>query len=57
MTIESFYSLYSLIEAPLLRILEYNPERGYAPNSPIHPTVRLAATLQVFSGGDPLSEF
>ena len=46
MKLETFHSLYRVMKDALWRVTCYNPNRRYAPNTSIHPTIRLAA------GGD-----
>jgi hypothetical protein len=54
MTIESFYILYNKIKPHLFEVLDYNTEglKKNAPNGRIHPSVRLACAIRMFSGGD-----
>ena len=54
MHIETFHALYLKIKVRLFLAISYDEERQFAPNGRVHPTVRLACALRVFSGGDPM---
>ena len=54
MNIETFFELFQKIKRKLFRILSYMPERQYAPNGRIHPTVFLACAIRIFSGAQPV---
>ena len=59
MHIETFYSLYKKIKVPLWDICKYNPhcknrKFPHVHNGPIHPTVRLACSLRLKAGGEPI---
>lgn len=52
MNLDTFFNLYQEIKTILFRVLAYNPDRDFAPNGRVHPTVRLACFLRIFAGGE-----
>ena len=53
----TFYSLYTRIRQPLWNVCGYNPETKnqkypFVHNGSIHPTVRLACAIRLYSGGE-----
>jgi len=52
MNLDTFFNLYQEIKPSLFRVLAYNPDRDFAPNGRVHPTVCLACFLRIYAGGE-----